>query len=732
MEGIATKPSSSNAGNIHRGKWVGRDTAFTIAESGSRQNAAALPPDSALCPRCEADLFDPRSRRYFYPFTSCTGCGPRFTMARQQPYDRSATAMVSFPMCPACREEYENPVDRRFHAQPTACPACGPAVSLVDGAGRPLAPSGRTEGCDPFARAPWLEKAWHLLREGAILAIKSLGGFHLACDGTSAAAIEKLRRRKGRPCKPLAVMCRDRSVVEKYCLLSEAEHRLLASPAAPIVLLRRRRHCPLPETLAPNLNLLGVMLPYTPLHRLLLHGPLELLVMTSGNLSGLPLITDNEEALNELKGIADCFLLHDREIVHRCDDSVAAVVDGETHIYRRSRGYVPLAVAATSPAGECFTVKRGSAPCAVRSAAPGSPIVLGSGAEMKNTFCLLKGGEAILSQHLGAIDNEESLNCYRQSLDGLQQLLGLRPEIIGYDLHPHYLVSRAARELPGIHVGVQHHHAHLASCLAENGYTGKAVGIILDGSGYGSDGNLWVFEILRGDCCSYTRRFHLAYMPLPGGEKAVRSPWVMAVSCLLWFCGEAGGRRARRIFPEKRAQVDLLERLIGKKTLTLPLACGCGRLFDAISALLGVCLENSYEGQAAIELSERLPAAAASSRGGAYSFTIRGQVIEPAEMFAGILGDLEEGLPPKKIVLKFHNTVAAMAVEAACLAAREEGLRTIALSGGCWQNRYLFTTVKRELQKRGFAVLYHRLVPANDGGLALGQAVVARNLGVRA
>ncbi len=698
---------------------------FCIKKSSGKANrrAAALPPDIAICPKCEDDLYDPGSRHYLYPFTNCTNCGPRFTIARKLPYDRAATAMTPFPMCIDCLSEYENPGDRRFHAQPAACPACGPRVSLVDSAGRAVTHL-------PPAPDRWMEKTWELLRGGAVIAVKSLGGFHLTCNAASTEVIIKLRQSKGRPCKPLAVMCRDRAVVEKHCLLSEAEYRTLASPAAPAVLLRRRDSCRLPAALAPNLKSLGVMLPYTPLHKLLLRGPLDTLVMTSGNYSGLPLAADNLTALRELKGIADYFLLHDREIIHRCDDSVAAVVEGETQICRRSRGYIPLPVTvpgegerAGSSGGSRFTGGSIQKRTVCRA-----PVVLGCGGEMKNTFCLLTGNQAVFSQHIGDLENTENLLHYRQSLAGLQRLLGVKPQIIGYDLHPHYLVSKAARDMPGTHIGVQHHHAHLASCLAENGFDGEAVGIILDGTGYGSDGRLWGFEILTGDCRSFRRRCHLAYMPLPGGEKAVRSPWVMAAACLVYFCGERGRRAARALFPDNRAHIELLCRILRGGDLTVPLSCGCGRLFDAVSALLGVCRENTYEGQAAVELEELVTeSTAAEDCSGRYRFRIHGGLIEPGAMFGEIINDLEQGLPAAEIALRFHHTVAQMVVEAAALAARESGLSTAALSGGCWQNRYLFTTAKRMLQEQGFRVLHHHRVPANDGGIALGQAVIARN-----
>ncbi|WP_334109608.1 carbamoyltransferase HypF [Thermodesulfitimonas autotrophica] len=665
---------------------------FEIAFSAEgAEKEALVPPDVALCPDCARESFDPRDRHYLYPFTNCTNCGPRFTIVIAVPYDRDKTSMAGFAMCPDCAREYHDPTNRRFHAQPVACPACGPQVELRDAEGN-LVPG------------DWRENCWRALAEGKIVALKSLGGFHLCCDAFNRQALRALRQRKGRSHKPFAVMCRDIATARRYCFVSEAEEELLRSLQAPIVILRRRPDAPLPEELAPGLKTLGVMLPYTPLHLLLFDGPFALLVMTSGNYSELPLCKDNERVYQELGGIADCFLLHNRPIVNRCDDSLAAVVGGEVQLYRRSRGYVPRPVRV--PTGE-------------------GPVVLGIGGEMKNTFCLLKKGEAFLSQHIGELDSLEGEENLFASIVNFQRLLGVEPEVVGYDLHPGYRSSRIAESIPArVRVGVQHHHAHLAACLAENEVTAPAIGIILDGTGYGEDGNLWGFEILSGDYAAFKRHFHLAYAPLPGGEQGIRQPWRMAVSYLLTFLGDEGIGAAAALFGGKGRELEVVEYLV-RKRFNSPLACGCGRLFDAVAALLGICREATYEGQAAVELGETV---LAPEEGGAispYPFAFEGEVISPAGILTGVLADLRQGAARELIATRFHNTVLAMVLEAARKVREATGLIHVALSGGTWQNRYLFERGKELLTREGFTVFCHRQVPPNDGGLSLGQAVIA-------
>ncbi|SHI94987.1 carbamoyltransferase HypF [Desulfofundulus thermosubterraneus] len=666
---------------------------FIIAASEAGEEKEALvPPDVALCADCARETFDPADRHYHYPFTNCTNCGPRFTIVRDLPYDRPRTSMAAFPMCPECAREYHDPRDRRFHAQPVACPACGPRVELVDGAGHPVP-------------GDWRENAWELLAQGRILAVKSLGGFHLVCDARNRDALVALRRRKGRSAKPFAVMCRDLEAVERYCVVSEQEKELLLSPQAPIVVLQRRPDAGLPEELVLGLKTLGVMLPYTPLHLLLFEGPFDILVMTSGNYSELPLAKDNAAALEELGGIADYFLWHNRDIVNRCDDSLAMVVAGEIILMRRSRGYVPRPVA--------VPVKDG-------------PVVLGIGGEMKNTFCLLKKNLAFASQHIGELDSIEGEENLFTSLVNFERLLGVKPEVVGYDLHPDYRSSRLAAKIPArVRYGVQHHHAHLVSCLADNGLAEPAIGVILDGTGYGLDGNLWGFEVITGDYLDFTREMHLAYIPLPGGEQAVRHPWRTAVSYLITYLGERGRRVARVLFGDRGRELEVVERLIASG-FNSPLSSGCGRFFDAVTALLGVCEKNTYEGQAAIELGGLTLAPEAGKDLEPYPFRIEGEVILPAGTIAGILADTERGRDREFIATRFHNTVLAMVLEAVRRVAQRTGLNLVALSGGTWQNPYLFARAKEELARNGFRVVWHRQVPANDGGLCLGQAVIAR------
>ncbi|MEW5762534.1 MAG: carbamoyltransferase HypF [Bacillota bacterium] len=668
-------------------------TSFAIVASAAEEEKEALvPPDVALCADCARETFDPTDRHYRYPFTNCTNCGPRFTIVRDLPYDRPKTSMAAFPMCAACAREYHDPRDRRFHAQPVACPACGPRVELVDAAGRPVA-------------GDWREKAWEILGRGEILAVKSLGGFHLACDARNRAALVALRRRKGRSAKPFAVMCRDLATAARYCLVNERERELLTSPQAPIVVLRRRPDAGLPEELAPGLKTLGVMLPYTPLHLLLFEGPFDILVMTSGNYSELPLAKENAAALEELAGIADYFLWHNRDIVNRCDDSLAAVVAGEVMLMRRSRGYVPRPVAVPLADG---------------------PVVLGIGGEMKNTFCLLKKDQAFVSQHIGELESIEGEENLFTSLVNFERLLGVEPEVVGYDLHPDYRSSRLAARVPArARYGTQHHHAHLAACLADNDLDEKAIGVILDGTGYGLDGSLWGFEILTGDYLDFTRELHLAPVPLPGGEQAVRHPWRTAVAYLVTHLGEGGRRVARALFGSKGRELEIVERLIASG-FNSPPSSGCGRFFDAVAAVLGVCERSTYEGQAAIELGELVREPREGRDLEPYPFRIEGDVILPAGTIAGVVADLERGRDRAFIATRFHNTVLEMVREGVRRVANRTGLDLVALSGGTWQNRYLFARAKEELARDGFRVIWHREVPANDGGLCLGQAAIAR------
>lgn len=673
-------------------------TSFQILASDSATAKEALiPPDVAICPDCAQEIRDQGDRHYRYPFTNCTNCGPRFTIIREVPYDRPQTSMAHFDMCDRCAGEYYDPTDRRFHAQPVACPACGPRVEVLDGAGKKVAD-----------KEDWLSACGELLAAGNILAVKGLGGYHLTCDAKNPAAVNTLRQRKGRDAKPFAVMCRDLDTVRKYCLAEEKELELLASPQAPVLILRKKV-APAPglaEGLAPGLKTLGVMFPYTPLHLLLLNGPCDVLVMTSGNYSNLPLVKDNQRAMDELGAIADYFLQHNREIVNRCDDSLLRVIDGEPHFYRRSRGYVPHPVR-VSRSGD-------------------GPVILGIGGEMKNNFCLLKQEQAFMSQYIGEIDSPAGEKNLLSSLEHLQKLTDAAPEIVAYDAHPGYLSAGVARQVPArSYVEIQHHHAHLASCMAENGLDNRPViGAILDGTGYGPDGCLWGFEILTGDYVTFQRHFHLAYVPLPGGEAAIRQPWRAAVAYLLTFLGAEGAEYAATLFPDKN--IALLEKML-HKGFNSPLSSGCGRFFDAVAAILGLCLRNTYEGQAAVELGELLPEPPDGGVGQLqpYPYELEADIINPAATLAAIKREQQAGLPAPTIARKFHHTLVDMVGRTVELTAAASGIRKVVLSGGTWQNPYLFRKVKEYLVARDLEVLYHRQVPTNDGGIALGQTLIA-------
>lgn len=674
---------------------------FRILKSDpGAEKEALVPPDIATCNDCLHDIENPSDRHFHYPFTNCTNCGPRFSIIREVPYDRPNTSMAFFGMCGDCEREYHNPSDRRFHAQPVACPQCGPHVELVRKDSGEL----RAESKATKKKGDWLQDCWDILQQGGIIALKGIGGFHLACDGKNRTALKRLRTLKGREYKPFAVMCRDIAKVKEHCYVGKEEEELLLSPQAPVVILGRKPDALLPEELAPNLISLGVMLPYSPLHLLLFSGIFDILVMTSGNYSGLPLVKDNDRALAELHSIADAFILHDRDIVNRCDDSVVEVIDGETHFFRRSRGYVP----------QPFPIPREK----------GSPVILGVGGEMKNTFCLLKGDQAFMSQYIGEIDSLEGEENLLQSLLHFQALIGVEPYIVAFDAHPDYASARIARLIHGeSYEGVQHHHAHLASCMAENSLSNKeTIGIILDGTGYGTDGNLWGFEFLVGNYTDFKRICHLAYVPLPGGEAVIREPWRAAVSYLLTFLGDRGREYAARLFRDK--ETDIIEEIVAKRFNT-PLACGCGRIFDAVSAILGVCRENTYEGQAAIELAELAHDTEKGPREGIYGYSIEQDVIMPDGILEGVVSDVISGVPTDRISARFHNTLVRIITDTVGRIRSERGLQKVALSGGTWHNRYLLMMTKRILREKGYDVYYHRMLPANDGCISLGQAMVA-------
>jgi hydrogenase maturation protein HypF len=660
----------------------------SVEEVGKYQLIA---PDIATCESCQLEVFNPLDRRYRYPFTNCTNCGPRFTILEDIPYDRPKTTMAKFRMCPHCQREYDDPSDRRFHAQPNACPSCGPKIELCDGEGNVLAVK------DPIS------SAIGFLKEGKILAIKGLGGFLLACDGKEPSVVERLRQRKGRPDKPLAVMLRDLPAAKEHCLVTEKEEQLLLSPESPIVLLRWKKSSAIARAVAPRQKYLGVMLPYTPLHHLLMKESGMALVMTSGNLSEEPIAKDNGEARSRLLGIADAFLLHDRDIYVQYDDSVTAVVNGQPAVLRRARGYAPFPI---------------------RLPFPLRPI-LACGAELKNTFCLTRDEYAFVSQHIGDLENLETLNHFQRTVELYQKLFRIQPETVAYDLHPEYLSTKYGLSLRGQKIGVQHHFAHLASCLAENGEKGPVIGLAFDGLGYGTDGNLWGGEFLVGDCRSFERKAHFEYVPMPGGAAAIQKPWRMALSYIYTLLGREGVMRHLPFLAQaKEEKIRAILQQIDQK-INSPLTSSCGRLFDGVSALLGLCLSVSYEGQAAVELEMM----ADPKERGVYEFFLEEEegkeIIRLKPVIQGILGDMEKGTVPSVISGKFHNTLVRIGGAVCQKIRRQGGPKKVVLAGGVFQNRLLSGRIKGALEKAGFEVLTHRRVPCNDGGLSLGQAVIA-------
>jgi hydrogenase maturation protein HypF len=665
---------------------------FCIENSSSAgASLLPIPPDLATCQKCHRELNDRADRRSGYPFNTSTCCGPRFTIARAVPFDRPTSAMDEFPLGSRCHHEYDNPDDRRFHAQTTSCPECGPTLRfdhLTDET---------SAGDSP------LDLARRCLRAGRIVAIKGLGGFHLACDATRTDTVEELRRRKQRPHKPLAIMVRDLETCRQIACPTSDEERLLNSPEAPIVLLRKRPDSPLPDNVAPHLAHVGVMLPYTPLHRLLLEGgemPAAL-VMTSCNRSDEPIATDVRTVREDLFNVADSVLWNDRPIENRCDDSLVACLDGEPLPMRRSRGYVPEPIILEA----------------------GGPSVFATGAMWKNTFALTTGRRAFLSQHIGDVSDADNARHFADTFRRFSDLLRLEPEVVACDLHPDYPTTRFARALAEerdlTFVQVQHHHAHLVSCLAENRSAGPAIGVSMDGTGYGEDGCVWGGEFMVFDGAGYERKYNLSYVPMPGGEKAVLEPTRMALSHL------AAASGAHKVL--ERAE-SLMDRSRARALLNIrddrsfsPLTSSCGRLFDAVAAILGVRTEITYEGQAACELEAICDAGEEDS----YEFEIGSDDIPVTPVIRSVCRDMDAGTPPPTIAARFHNTISGIIVQT-CRRIREEtGIDRVALSGGVMQNRTLLRRTVPALEDHGFDVLLQTRVPPNDGGICLGQAAVA-------
>jgi hydrogenase maturation protein HypF len=677
-----------------------RDARFIIAESNRQAPAATLiSPDLAVCDDCLAELADPTNRRFRYPFINCTNCGPRYTIVERTPYDRPYTSMRAFAMCPACEREYHDPFDRRFHAQPVACPACGPRLFVHDG---------QTE----LAVTDPVVCAQDALRAGRIVGLRDLGGFHLAVDAHNDDAVRRLRKRKLRAEKPFALLAPDVATVRRYAVVSAVEEELLLAVARPIVLVTRRSDgARVAEAVAAGQPALGFMLPSTPLHHLLLAGECRVLVLTSGNLSEEPIAIGNDEALARLAGIADLFLLHDRDILERCDDSVLRVAAGAPRLIRRARGFVPEPIYLAGPTAHH---------------------ILAAGAELKNTVAVSRGDQVFFSQHIGDLDNPAAFGFYTECVEHLCRLFEVEPDVIACDLHPEYLSTKWAHDQDRLPVvEVQHHHAHLASVQAEHGRSDPAIGIILDGTGMGTDGTIWGGEVLVGDPAGFERFAWLEPVPLPGGAQAIREPWRMALSYLHYAFGDDGpsllGPFAAEVTPGEQ---EVLIHMI-KRRLNSPPTSSCGRLFDGVSALLGICGRSTYEAQAAIALEATAAHGEAQGRARAAARRVpscgRG-----ALPFAWLIRDLVErrdrDVAREELAADFHFQLAELFVGAALAARAQTGLGVAALSGGVFQNVLFFEYLHRRLAEEGFEVLAHNRVPTNDGGIPLGQVVIADTL----
>ncbi|HID93538.1 MAG TPA: carbamoyltransferase HypF, partial [bacterium (Candidatus Stahlbacteria)] len=621
---------------------------FVIKESAKKDASSLLiSPDIATCDDCLRELFDPKDRRLGYPFINCTNCGPRFTIIKDIPYDRPRTTMSKFVMCKDCREEYENPQNRRFHAQPNACHVCGPKIFLIDRAGKEI-------------RGNPIKETVRLLKQGKIVAIKGLGGFHLACDASNYEVVARLRQRKYREDKPLAIMVRDLNSIREVCQVSKEEAKLLCSPRRPIVLLKKRHTRVIAENVTPNNNYLGVMLPYTPVHTLIMRESNLFLIMTSGNISDEPIIYENDVAIEKLNSIADYFLLNDRDIHTRCDDSVARIFKNKEMLLRRSRGYVPY------PIKLAFNF---------------DSEIIATGAHLKNTFCLGRENYAFLSHHIGDLENVEALKAFEQGIEHFKHLFYIKPKIIAYDLHPRYLSTQYALSIEGVRkIGVQHHFAHIASCLAENKVSDKVIGVAFDGTGYGLDGRIWGGEFIIGNLKKLERVGHFKYVGMPGGEVAIKEPWRMALTYLLYAFGDDADK-----FKEFDAQkFELL-----KKGINAPLTSSVGRLFDGISSILGIRDFANYEGQPAIALEM----VSDESVDETYQFELQDVngmiIVDPKSMILQLVKDRDEGKELSEIGGKFHNFVRDAILKVCSILRNKYSINKVALSGGVFQNMLL-------------------------------------------
>jgi hydrogenase maturation protein HypF len=670
---------------------------FHIVESISAGNTIGpITPDSDVCDNCLVELFAPDDRRYLYPFINCTDCGPRYTLIEKTPYDRPLTAMKHFDLCESCKAEYKDPLDRRFHAQATCCPACGPAVTLTTPGGQAV------EDCDPIRMTA------DLLKAGKIVAIKGIGGFHLAVNAVNPEAIAKLREKKGRPDKPLAVMAASLEQVTAFAYCTLEEQKILRGREKPIVLLEKKLPFHLADNVAPDNRFIGVMLPYTPIHHLLFYyHDFQALVMTSANLSGSPVVKDNDEAFSKLAHIADFFLLHDRQIVTQADDSVIRMSNTYPAIYRRARAFVPSVLNLNKNNGHTLAL----------------------GAIIKNTICLTKEKEAFVSPHIGDLDNLDTQLHQKNISRHFQTLLRIEPDLLVHDLHPDYAGSRYAssqKELPTI--GVQHHHAHAVSCMAEHGLTGPVIALTLDGNGYGPDHTVWGGEVLLADYLNFERLAHFSGVEMPGGDAAIREPWRMAVSHLNRAFGNDYKKLDLQILHDHTAQIGVIQQMIDR-SVNSPLTSSCGRLFDAVAALLGLRYTVSFEGQAAAELEMLLkPDVAENST---YSFEIIQSDANPwllplTPIIHDLVADLLQNVPPSLISRRFHNTLSGLFTQTCEKIRKQNGINIVVLSGGVFQNLNLLRQLKRNLENLSFAVYAHEQVPSNDGGISLGQAVAGR------
>lgn len=673
---------------------------FTIAASqiNSHSSLPWIAADAGICRQCLEEMQEPSNRRFQYPFINCTQCGPRYTIIKDLPYDRPKTTMSTFKMCEECRKEYENPLNRRHHAQPICCSECGPALILQNQQRDTLAENQLA-----------VSQTIDLLKGGSIIGIKGIGGYHLACDATQEGAINQIRLRKKRPQRPLAIMVKSIEAARELCHISNREAELLTDPAMPIVVLQKKKTGVLSENLSPGLSTLGIMLPYTPIHHLLFEkNRMECLVMTSANPSGLPILY-RDSSLNCLQELCDYVLTHNREIYLPIDDSVVQC-DGEKPMYlRRARGFVPD-------------------PIKTNSNVDG---IIALGGNQKNTFALGMQDHILLSPHIGDLDNEEMIHFFETQLDHFKDWLGMNETYIAVDKHPHYAAHHMADKLKGQYVPVQHHHAHHVSCMEDNGLVEPCFGLILDGTGYGEDGQIWGFECLYGNADSFERLAHLHYTPLPGGEKAVKEPWRNAAGMLLYYWSEEGKELAVNLFPGKSNEIAVIEQMI-KKQINTPMAGTCGRIFDAVSAILGICLTSTYEGEAAIKLSDYMnePLMEKTDESYPFHFKINKEnllQLDLSPMIKKIIQDRQNAVPLEKIIQIFHQTIVNSCVQMVLTLAkkRPELNRSVVLSGGSFQNRFLVKEIASCLQKESFHVYSHCKVPCHDGGLALGQLIIA-------